>query len=131
MFSRRSVLITAALGLTLLSPALAADTAHTPYTQQAFEAALKEGKPVLVQVHASWCPTCRTQSPIIDKLGTTEKFQNMTVLRVDFDSQKDVCEKFGVQTQSTLIVFKDGKEVGRSVGDTGADSIEALLGKAL
>ena len=47
------------------------------------------------------------------------------------NSQKDVLRRFNVQRQSTLIVFKGKQEAGRSVGDTNAASIEALLAKGL
>ena len=57
--------------------------------------------------------------------------QGFAGVRVDFDSQKDVLRRFGVQRQSTLIVFKGATEMGRSVGDTGKTSIEALLAKGL
>ena len=52
------------------------------------------------------------------------------VFRVDFDSQKDAVKRFGARMQSTLITFKDGKETGRSVGDTDPASIAALVAKA-
>jgi hypothetical protein len=50
---------------------------------------------------------------------------------VDFDSQKDLVERFGARMQSTLVVFKGNTEEGRSVGDTYRASIEALLNKTL
>ena len=128
MLSRRILLASALASLALGAPALAAET---PFTAEAFAAAQKGGAPVLVAIHASWCPTCRAQAPIIDKLSGDPKFKNLVVLRLDFDEQKDLVRKFGAQTQSTLIVFKGATEVGRSVGDTNPQSIEALLGKAI
>ncbi len=101
------------------------------FTQQAFEQLQKEGKPTLVSVHADWCPTCRRQEPIVKDLLKRAPFNEITALRVDFDRQKEVLKSFKVIKQSTLIVFKDGVEVGRSLGDTNSDSIEALLKKAL
>jgi thioredoxin 1 len=56
---------------------------------------------------------------------------SLQVFRVDFDSQKEAVKSFRATTQSTLIVFKGDKERGRSVGDTNAASIAALLEKAL
>lgn len=106
-------------------------TATTAYSDAAFQAAQASGAPILVEVHASWCPTCKAQAPIIEQLTSQDKFKNMKVLRVDFDSQKAEVRKFGAQMQSTLIVFKGKSEVGRSVGDTKRDSIAALLDKAL
>lgn len=101
------------------------------FDQSAFDTLQKQGKPVLVTVHADWCPTCKAQEPILGELLKTPELQAITALRVDFDTQKTAVKAFKVQYQSTLIVFKDGKEVGRSTGDTKRDSIAALLKKAL
>ena len=64
-------------------------------------------------------------------LESKPRFGRLKVFRVDFDSQKDVVRKFNARMQSTLIVFKGGAEVGRSVGDTDGNSIEMLLDEAL
>lgn len=105
--------------------------ASIPFDAPQFAALNKEGRPILVAVHADWCPTCRAQDPILSELLKTPEFQGITALRVNFDGQKDVVKSFGVQYQSTLIVFKGGKEVGRSTGDTHRKSIAALMKKAL
>lgn len=103
----------------------------SPYNDAKFEADLKSGKSIVVAVHAPWCSTCRAQAPVLKEELAKKEFQNITALYVDFDSQKEVLKKLGVRRQSTLIVFKDGKEVGRSLGDTTAFGIESLLKKAL
>jgi thiol-disulfide isomerase/thioredoxin len=89
------------------------------------------GKPILIEVHAPWCPICKAQAPILAKLGSDARFKNLVSFNVDFDSQKDLLKKFNVQKQSTLIVFKGKQEAGRSTGDTSAASIEALLAKSI
>ncbi len=101
------------------------------YTQVAFEAAQRAGKPILIDVTAPWCPTCRAQAPILKELTSQPKFKDLQVFTVDFDSEKDALHLLRVQQQSTLIVFQGENEVGRSVGDTGKASIEALLTKGL
>lgn len=108
--------------------AWAGDTAFDTAT---FDALLKQGKPILVSVHADWCPTCRAQAPIVADLLATPELQGITALRVDFDSQKDVRKRFRVTYQSTLIVFKGGQEVGRSTGETDKQRIAALLRRAI
>ncbi|ASU41520.1 thiol reductase thioredoxin [Herbaspirillum sp. meg3] len=101
------------------------------YAQAQFDALNKSGKPVVVHVHADWCPTCRAQDPIVSALIKDPAFKNVSFLEVDFDAQKDVVKAFNVTQQSTLIVFKGGKEVGRSTGDTRKASIDSLINKAL
>lgn len=101
------------------------------YTQAQFDALNKSGKPVVVHVHADWCPTCRAQDPIVSALIKDPAFKNVSFLEVDFDAQKDVVKAFNVSQQSTLIVFKGGKEQGRSTGDTRKASIDSLINKAL
>lgn len=109
----------------------AANAGEQPFTQSTFDQLQKQGQPILVFIHADWCPTCRTQDPIVSKLLKQAAYQGITGLRVDFDQQKNVVKAFKAVMQSTLIVFKAGKEVGRSTGDTSEAGIESLLKKAL
>jgi len=127
MISRRLFLAsTAGVAVLSFSPAWARDI---PFTAAAFADAQKAGKPILVEIHATWCPTCKAQSAILGPMLADPKFKDLVVLRVDFDAQKDVVRQFGARMQSTLIVFKGATEMGRSVGDTEAASIAALLAK--
>lgn len=132
MVTRRSVLAAAAV-LALASPlaAPASSATQAGFTEAAFNAAKAAGKPILVEVSAPWCPTCKAQKPILAELAGRPKFRDLQVFEVDFDSQKDVLRALGVRQQSTLIVFKGGKEVGRSTGDTRKESIEALVTMAV
>jgi thioredoxin 1 len=104
---------------------------QTKFSTAALETAQKAGKPILIDITAPWCPTCKAQKPILGKLASKDKFKNFVILEVDFDSQKDAVRSLKARSQSTLIVFKGAEEVGRSVGDTNAASIEALLSRAL
>jgi thiol-disulfide isomerase/thioredoxin len=125
---RRRILLAAALALGLTTAAHAATEA--PFTQSAFDAAQKAGKPILVHIWASWCPTCKAQAPTLTKIEHDPKFANLTIYTVNFDTQKDAVKAFGARIQSTLIAFHGGKETARSAGDTNADSILALAAKA-
>jgi len=98
-----------------------------PYDPQAFAIAQAAGKPILVDVHASWCPICAKQRPILASLERTPELSDLVVFDVDFDSQKDIVRQFGAQQQSTLIVFKGKSERGRSIGETDPSAIKALL----
>ena len=113
------------------SPGAALAAELKPYSVAAFDAAKAAGKPILIDVTAPWCPTCKAQHPILSDLESQAKFKDLVVLNVDFDSQKDVLRRFGVRMQSTLIGFKGDKETARSTGDTKAASIARLLDTTL
>lgn len=102
-----------------------------PYDQAAFDKLAQEGKPVVVVVHAPWCPTCKVQKPIQFGLMEQPAYKDVTMMTIDFDSQKPLLAKYKVAMQSTMISFKGGQEVGRSVGDTSAAGIEGLVKKTL
>lgn len=132
-FSRRSFGVAVAVAALTLAGSLSVAFAGTavPYSAEAFKAAQASGSPILVEIHADWCPTCKAQGPILDKLTSDPKFKDLKIFRVDFDAMKPVVKEFGAQAQSTLIVFKGSAEQGRSVGDTKQASIATLLDKSL
>ena len=80
--------------------------------------------------HADWCPTCRAQDKVLQSLKT-EKGLDLTVLTVNYDTEKDLKRRFKVNMQSTLVVLKGKKEEARLVGDTSADDIRDALKTAL
>jgi thioredoxin 1 len=131
MFSKRILLKGLAIiaGLMASSPLLAAN--QQVFDQARFDATRASGAPVLVFVAADWCPTCRAQAPIIAQIGGEPAFGRLQIFRLDFDSQKALRRALRASRQSTLIVFKGGVEVGRSVGATNVAQIRALMQLAL
>ena len=113
----------------LLISGIAAD--QKPFEQAAFEALQAANRPILIDVRADWCPTCKRQAPIITSLLMSPEFAGYTVLDVNFDTQPAVLRQFKVTQQSTLIAFKGSAEVGRSTGQTDKAELAALFDKAL
>ena len=101
------------------------------FTEAAFDAAQKAGKPILVDTYATWCQICARQAPIIDKLRSEAKFKDLVIFRVNFDTQKDTMRRLHASVQSTLIAFRGTKEVGRSTGETQPEWVEDLMEKTL
>lgn len=130
MISRRILLaLTTVFAIAAATPALALE--QKAFTASDFQASQKAGKPILVEIHASWCPTCKAQVPIISELTADPKFKDLVIYRVDFDSQKDAVKAFGARMQSTLITYKGTRETARSVGDTKKASISTLLNSSI
>jgi thiol-disulfide isomerase/thioredoxin len=103
----------------------------TTFETKAFEAAQAAGKPIVVEIHAPWCPVCKVQAPIIQGLAGKPEFKDLVVFRIDFDTKKEFVRLFKATRQSTLIAFKGKTESGRLVGDTQPDAIEKLLKTAI
>lgn len=131
MISRRSFLATAAAVSALPALPAFAFSGGAKFTPADLEAAQKAGKPILVDVTAPWCPTCRAQKAVFSELEKDPRFKGFVTLQVDYDTQKKDLQQLKANRQSTLIVYKGSTEVGRVVGETRRDAIEALLLKAL
>jgi thiol-disulfide isomerase/thioredoxin len=102
-----------------------------PFDDASFKAAQSAGGPILVDVFAPWCPTCRAQQQVLDTLKSKPEYANITVFKVDFDTQKDAVKAFKAPSQSTLVAYSGTSETGRSVGATSPEAIEGLLKSAL
>ncbi|MGO4477927.1 thioredoxin family protein [Massilia sp. 2TAF26] len=102
-----------------------------PYTQQAFDKLAKAGKPVVVNIFATWCLTSTMQKPIQESLLKSPKYKDVTLLTVNFDTQKPVVAKLKATMQGTLIAFKGGREVARSESDATPEGVEAIFKKSL
>jgi thioredoxin 1 len=113
----------------IATPAMAGPV--QPYSVAAFTAAQMAGKPILIHVHADWCPICRRQAPIVAEIANDPKFAKLVVFKIDFDSQVPEREAFKVRQQSTLIAFKGKAEKGRSLGVTDRTEIRSLAATAL
>jgi len=126
-FIRSSLTI---LTFTVIGTQLHAAT-EADFTQAAFTAAQQAGQPILLHVTAPWCPICVAQKPILGKLSADAAFKDLVILRIDFDSQKELLRALNVRTQSTLIVYRGATELGRSAGDTNEASVTAFARKSL
>jgi len=116
--------------LLLTSAALTHAIEFQPYSAAALAAAQKADKPVVLQFRADWCPTCRIQDKVLQTLKS-EPGLDVTVFKVNFDTEKDLKRQFKVQAQSTMIILRGDRERGRLVGDTTEAGIRTALKSAL
>jgi thiol-disulfide isomerase/thioredoxin len=115
------------MGAALLSAASGAFALDVrPYSPQALAALQKADKPVALHFRADWCPTCRAQDQAIAALKK-ERGPDLTLLTVNYDTDKAVKQAYGVQVQSTLVVLHGTRETGRLAGEIDAAKIRAVL----
>jgi len=97
-------------------------------TSKDFDDKVKSGTS-FVDFWAEWCGPCKMAAPVIEELSEEYK-EKLTVAKVDVDAEPDLSGKFGVMSIPTVILFKDGKEIGRQVGFAGKTGYVQLLAKA-
>ena len=103
-----------------------------PFAQKAFDMAVASGKGVVLDFHADWCPTCKAQAPILAELLKNEKLamNGVVALKADFDTETELRKALKVQKQSTIVIFKGGREVARGTGVTDRAALAELIAKA-
>ena len=87
---------------------------------------LESSVPVLVDFWAPWCMPCRMLAPIIEKLAEENKGK-LKVCKLNTDENQNIAAQHGIQGIPTLIVFKEGKEVGRTVGVMSKEKLQEKL----
>ena len=124
-------LVAAAFAVLLTTFATLSMSAEVPYNQAQFDAMRAAGKPVAVVFHADWCPTCRAQAPVLKELTQSQDLKGITLFVANFDTETGLKRSLGITKQSTIVVFKDGKESARSTGDTQPDNLSEILRHAI
>ena len=82
--------------------------------------------PTLVDFWAPWCMPCRMLAPIMEKLAE-ENEGKLKVCKLNTDENQNIAAQYGIQGIPTLIVFKEGKEVGRTVGVMSKEKLQEKL----
>lgn len=125
-------IFTLGLVLAFLAQASWADSpvAMEPYSQATFDKAQSEGKVILLDFYASWCPTCRKQHAILPGILAEKEFAGIVPLQIDFDNSDDLQKALKVGQQSTFVLFKGKTEVARSTGVTDGAKIREFIQRA-
>jgi thioredoxin 1 len=101
------------------------------FDPSAFAAAQAQGRPILVDVKAWWCPVCASQGRTIKRVANSAQYNNLIVFNVNYDKQKNVLRDLAVTKQATLIAFRGSRQTGRLDFVTDKARIEALIASTL
>ena len=97
---------------------------ETTFKKELFNKAQSEGKVVVVSSWIKYCPSCASQMKVLEK--AKNDFDNIEYFAFDV-TDKEIANFFNVQYQTTLLIFKDNKEVYRSLGETSKELIYKAL----
>jgi thioredoxin 1 len=97
-----------------------ADEKKTTFTKELFNKAQSDGKIVVVSSWLKYCSSCASQMKVLNK--AKNEFDNIEYFTFDIKN-KEIADLLNVQYQTTLLIFKDNKEIYRSIGETSRDLI--------
>ena len=97
---------------------------ETTFKKELFDKALSDGKVVVVSSWIKYCTSCASQMKVLEK--AKNDFDNIKYFTFDV-TNKEIAKLFNVQYQTTLLIFKDNREVYRSIGETTKELIYDAL----
>ena len=104
----------------LLSFQSSASEKKTTFNEEVFNKAQSDGKVVVVSSWIKYCSSCASQMKVLNK--AKNDFNNIEYFAFDV-TNKEIANFFNVQYQTTLLIFKDNKEIYRSIGETSREKI--------
>jgi thioredoxin 1 len=91
---------------------------------------LNSDMPVLVDFWAEWCGPCRMVGPIVEQLAQSLEGK-VKVFKLNVDQNQEIAMKYNVQSIPTLVIFKNGKEIARTIGLSPKEKYEKFVNNAL
>ena len=101
---------------------------ETSFKKELFNKALSDGKVVVISSWIKYCTSCASQMKILDK--AKKDFNNIEYFKFDV-TNKEIANFFNIQYQTTLLIYKDNKEVYRSIGETTKELIYDALNSSI
>jgi thioredoxin 1 len=96
----------------------------------AFEALSTLPGVTAIDFTAAWCAPCRTMEPILASLAT-EYERRVRIVAIDVNQEPILAERYSVRSMPTLVLLRDGREVGRVVGSRPKKFVAGVLDRAL
>jgi thioredoxin 1 len=97
-----------------------------PVTEATFEHEVLGARgPVLVDFWADWCMPCHAVAPILEQIAEE---RNLTLVKVDYDQERELAERYGVQSIPNMILFEDGEPRAQTIGALPKSALERALG---
>ncbi|HYY67512.1 MAG TPA: thioredoxin [Nitrososphaeraceae archaeon] len=87
---------------------------------------LRSEKPVLVDFWAEWCGPCRMVGPALEQLSETMNGK-VKIVKLNVDENQEIAMKYGIKSIPSLVLFKEGHEIGRTVGAASKETYQRFI----
>ena len=108
---------------------------ETTFNKELFNKAQSDGKIVIVSSWIKYCSSCASQMKVLNKAKNDGKLLDIVFENIEYFSfdvtNKEIADLLNVKFQTTLLIYKDNKEVYRSLGETTEDLIYEALKKVI
>ena len=94
------------------------------------EDVLRSDLPVLVDFWAEWCGPCRMVSPAVEQLSQTMS-DKIKVAKLNVDENQEIAIRYGVRSIPSLVLFKGGKEIARTIGAASKEKYQKSVEESL
>ncbi|MDF3032528.1 MAG: trxA2 [Nitrososphaeraceae archaeon] len=91
---------------------------------------LRSDKPVLVDFWAEWCGPCRMVGPALEQLSKTLNGE-IKVVKLNVDENQEIAMKYGIQSIPSLLLYKEGREIGRTIGAASKEAYQRFVEQTL
>ena len=88
---------------------------------------LQADEPVLVDFWADWCTPCHAVAPVLERIAEE---RNLKLVKVNYDEEQDLADRYGVQSIPNIILFEDGSPKAQTIGAQPKSALERALGLA-
>ncbi len=120
--------------LFIINPSISMEK-ETTFNKKLFDKAQSEGKVIIVSSWIKYCSSCASQMKVLNKAKNDGKLLDIKFDNIEYFSfdvtNKEIANLFDVKFQTTLLIFKDNKEIYRSLGETTENLIYEALKKVI
>lgn len=94
--------------------------------REEYNSIMEQSKPIILDFYADWCPPCKVQIPILEKLDKTHG-ENVDIVKVNVDQQADLARQYGIRSIPTIVLIKDGKILHQRSGVHSENELKTLI----
>ena len=96
-------------------------------TEEFNKEVLESDKPVLVDLWADWCGPCKMLGPVLEQVAGEQ--DDVKIVKVNVDEEQAIAEKYNIRSIPTLLLFKNGECVAKSIGFISREQVLQFIGK--